>query len=317
MPREAPILHDAWAAMRADLSELGVAGARTTLATAGACAVGLAVLVAVWQRLEMPWWAGISAFIALQATQPASLTRGTLRIAGTLAGAAIGFFLAPWVVYDPVACVLALFAIGTIGTLGSLVARHAYAWLFASVTASMVLTGSLLDPANALNIAFFRTAEVSLGVAAALLVSVILSPSANTAVPAPAPDLGGWNGLLDAQWPVTLHAIRTGIAVALVPVAWTWFDLPGLSQIVVTTAVVMSVSSDTVGSELHRAAIARRAAHRLLGCLLGGLAGLALLGLSVTHLAPWLLLLAAGVWIGAHVHFSDRGAGYVGTQAVV
>jgi uncharacterized membrane protein YccC len=308
------MLGETFAALRADVAEMVSGSPHSAQATASACAVGLALLVAVWLRLDMPWWAGISAFVAIQATQPASVARGILRIVGTVAGAAVGLLLSPWVIYDHVACVLVLFAIATTGTLGGLVARHSYVWLLGGVTASMVITGSLVDPADALNIAFFRAAEVSLGVAVALGVATFLLPSKSAVAPAPGP---GWNGLLDAQWPVTLHAVRTGLAVAIVPFAWTAFNLPGLSQIVVTTAVVMSVPSSAAGSAMHREAIEKRAAHRLLGCLLGGGAGLLLLGLSLSQLIPWLFFLTAGVWVGAHIHFSTRGANYVGTQAVV
>jgi uncharacterized membrane protein YccC len=252
--------------------------------------------------------------MATQATQPASIARGILRIGGTLVGALSGFLLSSVATYDHVACVLALFAVAAVGTLGGLIARHGYAWLTSGITASLVVTGSLIDPANALNIAFFRAIEVSLGVLAALLAATLLLPPESAGVPAPGP---GWHELLDAQWPATLHAIRTGIAVALVPVLWTAFGLPGLSQIVVTTVAVMAVPSSTAGSAMHREAIEKRAVHRLLGCLLGGGAGLLLLALSFSHLVPWLFVLMAGVWVGAHVHFSQRGASYVGTQAVV
>jgi uncharacterized membrane protein YccC len=60
-----------------------------------------------------------------------------------------------------------------------------------------------------------------------------------------------------------------------------------------------------------------RATHRIFGCLIGGIAGLAVLSLSLESFAPWLLTLCAGVWIGAHVQSSARGIGYVGTQGTV
>jgi uncharacterized membrane protein YccC len=45
--------------------------------------------------------------------------------------------------------------------------------------------------------------------------------------------------------------------------------------------------------------------------------GLAVLSLSLESIVPWLLVLCAGVWIGAHVQNSSRGIGYVGTQGTV
>ncbi len=63
--------------------------------------------------------------------------------------------------------------------------------------------------------------------------------------------------------------------------------------------------------------IAERAIHRIFGCLWGGVLGLACLALSVDDFLPWILLLAGGMWITAHVQASERGIGYVGTQGGV
>jgi hypothetical protein len=41
------------------------------------------------------------------------------------------------------------------------------------------------------------------------------------------------------------------------------------------------------------------------------------LALSVENFLPWLLTLTAGVWVAAHVQGSQRGIGYIGTQAAV
>ena len=63
--------------------------------------------------------------------------------------------------------------------------------------------------------------------------------------------------------------------------------------------------------------ITERAMHRLLGCLLGGIVGLGCLALSIDAVIPWLAILTAGIWLAAHVQGSQRGIGYVGTQAAV
>jgi uncharacterized membrane protein YccC len=63
--------------------------------------------------------------------------------------------------------------------------------------------------------------------------------------------------------------------------------------------------------------VAVRAAYRIIGCLIGGVAGLALLSLGFESFLPWLVALSAGVWIGAHVQNSARGLGYVGMQGTV
>jgi uncharacterized membrane protein YccC len=98
---------------------------------------------------------------------------------------------------------------------------------------------------------------------------------------------------------------------------WNWLDLPSLSQAAVTAATVMAVPALSADDAANQQRITERALHRLLGCLLGGIAGLACVTLSLDGVLPWLLLLTAGVWLAAHVQASARGIGYVGTQGAV
>jgi uncharacterized membrane protein YccC len=58
-----------------------------------------------------------------------------------------------------------------------------------------------------------------------------------------------------------------------------------------------------------------RAELRLLGCLCGGVFGLACLALPVDVYPLWLAVLFAGVWICAHVGASERSISYAGIQA--
>jgi uncharacterized membrane protein YccC len=155
---------------------------------------------------------------------------------------------------------------------------------------------------------------VTIGTVAAILVSLVLSPRAEMPVPPAAP---GWSDLFGAQWPSMQHALRAGFGVMLVPWVWSWLELPNLSQTAVTVAAVMAVQAVSEDEVTNRQKVATRATHRILGCLIGGLAGLALLALSFESFLPWLLALIVGVWIGAYVQNSTRGIGYVGTQGTV
>ncbi len=103
----------------------------------------------------------------------------------------------------------------------------------------------------------------------------------------------------------------------LVPWVWNFLELPNLSQTAITVAAVMAVQATTEDEVANRQRVVTRATHRILGCLIGGLAGLAVLSLSLESFVPWLIMLCAGIWIGAHVQSSTRGIGYVGTQGAV
>ncbi len=113
-----------------------------------------------------------------------------------------------------------------------------------------------------------------------------------------------------------MHAIRSGVTVALLPVVWSAFDLPGASQMAITLVAVLATPVMTDLHATHRRVI-ERGLHRLLGCLLGGLLALALLGLSFSIVLSWMSALACGVWLFAYLQHGTHDATYVGTQAGV
>ena len=301
-------------AVRGELAELSLSGPRLRQANIAALAVGLALVLALILRLNNPWWAGISAFMCVQASHPQSWQKGGMRIVGTLAGAIASFALVPLAVYDPVATMLLLFTAGTLAILGALLSPHGYAWLLGGITAMMVTLGSLNDPTMALSIAFYRAAEIMLGTATALLVTWLLAP-AESAAAAPPP---GWHSLLGRNWHVLSHAVRTGMAVAAVPLVWRQLELPNLSQMAISIGAVMAVPTLTGISEKDQSAIAQRMLHRVAGCILGGCFGAMVLFLPISQsFVPWLLLLMAGTWLAMQIQNGSHGIPGVGAQAAI
>jgi uncharacterized membrane protein YccC len=302
------------ASLGPDIRELGLSDPRARQATLGALSVVISVVIACAMHLQEPWWSGVSAFISTQATLPGSVRKALLRMAGTAAGAGFGLVLAGWLAYDHLACCLVLFAVSFVGILGVLVSAQGYAWLFFGITFSLVVLMSLGEPQNALSFAYFRTVEVGIGTGTALIVALLLAPEGGEAAGSGAP---GWTDLFGAQWPAVLHAARSGIAVAVIPYAWSWFYLPGVSQMAMTMASVLAVPHLSVHAMDDGQQIVEKAVQRLLGCAFGGALAVALLSLSLDTLLPWLLALFTGVWIGGFLQTSPRGTGYVGTQATV
>jgi uncharacterized membrane protein YccC len=111
--------------------------------------------------------------------------------------------------------------------------------------------------------------------------------------------------------------LRAGVGVMLVPLVWSWLELPSLSQTAITITAVMAVPALSSDAGANQRKITERALHRILGCLSGGIAGLACLAVSIDSLLPWMLMLTTGIWIAAHIQASERGIGYVGTQGGV
>ena len=294
-----------------ELSELSFGGARARLC--GVTALAVVATVAIASALHMPdaWWAGLSSFGCLMATRRASFGRACLRIIGTAAGAGAAVVLLPLLAYDPIACGLALWFFAGLGILGFSVSSHGYAWLFVSVTFALVTLVSLQDPPAALAVGWLRVLEVGVGCTVAVLFAWVLMPGGE-AVAAPFP---GWSDLLGSTFPAVQYAARGGLAVASVPFIWTFWDLPSVAQMPITMTTIMAVPFALTSDPVERnRAVLERGVLRLIGCLLGGLAGLAVLALALTNFVALLALLGGGIWVCAHVQASTRGVGYVGTQ---
>ncbi len=307
------VLRDASVFLRDELREMHLLSGRAAQCAIAALAVALSTTVALAINIDDPWWAAISGFMSTQATAPASLRRGLLRIAGTAGGATLAVMLSPWLINDIVAMSLALMVISTMGVLGLLVSPHGYAWLLGAITVDMILLSALTDPTSTLNFACDRVAEVTIGTAAAMLMTWLLAPTTD----APVPAMPGWSDLFGAQWPALQHALRAGLCVMLVPPVWSLLDLPSLAQMAVTVAAVTAVPAVTGNAQEDERVMVQRSLHRLLGCAFGGAAGLLCLAFSVENFLPWLAMLTAGSWIAAHVQGSQRSIGYVGTQAAM
>jgi uncharacterized membrane protein YccC len=297
-----------------ELKELSQPGPRARTCLMATLAVTLAVAAALAVHLPDVWWAGISAFMSTQATWPTSLQRAVMRVVGTMAGAGLAILVAPVLAHDHVAGSLLVLTFATVGGIGSLLSRHGYAWLFLGITANLVLMASLTDPQAAFSLGVYRIIEVIVGVASALLIAAVIAPDNPSAA---APQAPGWTDLLGKNWNAVLHAFRAGLAIMLLPLVWSWLDLPSLPQMAISVAAVMAVPGLSADPDETARNVIGRAAHRLLGCFFGGIAALALLWLSITAFVPWLVALGGGIWICCHVQASTRGVGYVGVQAAI
>ncbi|MEJ0046499.1 MAG: FUSC family protein [Rhodospirillales bacterium] len=259
--------------LRQELGELGrldPGGARAWQCNIMALSVALATIVALAVRVDSTWWAAISAFVSTQATAPASLRRGMLRIVGTAAGAVLGLVLSRWLVEDTVALSLVLLVVGTTGVLGLLVSEHGLCLaarcgdgghgVAGGAGRSAVGAGCGVQPHGG---SHDRNAG---GAADGGAAGAGGCGRGGGAAP-------GWSDLLGREWPAVQHALRAGIGVMLVPQVWSWLELPSLSQTAVTVAAVMAVPGLTNDPVKDEARIVGRGLHRLLGCFAWGAGG--------------------------------------------
>jgi uncharacterized membrane protein YccC len=209
---------------------------------------------------------------------------------------------------------LLLFAAGTLSVVGNLVSNHPYAWLLGGLTTVIIVLGAIDDPSLALSIAAMRFAEIVLGCLAAMLMANLLPEGEKVAAPA-AP---GWRSLLGRNSYMLHHGLRTGLAVALVPVVWRVLALPDLSQMGISVAAAMSVPALTGVPARDEQLITERMTQRVAGCLLGGSAALVALAFPASAmLVPWLLVLMAGAAIGAQIQVGQQKIAIVGMQGAI
>ncbi len=284
---------------------LDFSGRQAQLAACASLGGTGAVLLALALHLDNPWWAGISAISVLQAERGATVRRAAERMLGTLIGAAIGVLLAPlvaWHIPFDIAC--ALVAGFTIYAQER--SAHSYAVLLGGVTALLVLFGTLQSPGAALHLGVYRGLEVGTGIFAASLVGYVLHPGHQDSAAADAAKPGIWRRPVDME---LLGVAFTGaVAVAAIPGIWTMLELPALGQTPITAFVVTTAM---------RSDPSLKALARLIGCGIGGLCGIAAIGIVGDAFLPWLACLAIGLYFAGFLQHGGGDAGYVGQQAAV
>lgn len=321
------MLREIPAALAAELRALEWRGPRGLEATEAAAAVTLAVLAALTLHSDEPWWAAITAFMVTRAAPAAALSRAAMRVAGSIVGAFAALAALHLFVYQSLPFLLSLFAISCVGLFGFVSSRHGYAWLVGAVTACLVMLMSFNEPQGAFNTAVDRVIDVMIGTAASLVVCLLSPGSAAAAAPAAAllapPPLAFWRlgyGTRLGRWlagnrPLLVHALRGGLTVMLMPALAEWLAPVSPVTMGVTVVMVMSIPTTAILQSDSRAII-EKAAHRLIGCLLGALAGLAALAFVGSDFLLWIALIPPGIWLCSQIQNGKTGIGYIGTQAM-
>ena len=251
-----------------------------------------------------------------------------MRVAGSIVGALAALFVLRFFIYQSLPFLSSLFVLSCIGMFGFVCSRFGYAWLVGAVTACLVLLMSLDQPQGAFDTAVNRVAEVMIGTIAALIV-VGLSPRPADAGAAPAadlidpPPLAFWRRRYGAElrhWllgkkPLLWHACRGGLTVMLMPALADWLAPESPVTMGVTVVMVMSIPTTAI-LESDSRAIIEKAAHRLIGCLLGALMGLACLAFVGSDFLLWIVLIPPGIWLCSQIQTGSAGISYIGTQAM-
>jgi len=261
-------------------------------------------------------WAAFSAYMVMRSHAATTLRRGLLRIVGTVAGATAACIVPSQILSSPAWLALALALVGTTTLYLAVTERYGYAWLFIGLTFCMLMTDELQNPsANLYLFAESRIAEVATGTFCAILVSAIttmivrrrlsgdfLQPSEQTTA----------NHLRRWQTPALLHALKGGVALAIIPLVWPVIKIPSPVQASITILAVLMIPVASLASKGNP--VTTKLLHRFVGCIAGGI--LAAVGLFACHQSPVAMafLVAIGVILGRHIENSGTRLVYIGTQ---
>jgi uncharacterized membrane protein YccC len=268
-----------------------------------ALACWLAALLAFALHLDNPWWAAISAWVVANPERHALFEKAANRILGTVIGCLTSYWLTQWIESRPVLQTAAMFGMAAVGVYGRFRSAHSYAWIIGAVGGLSVLALSLQTPGQIFHFAVFRASEVICGVVAATFVELLLYPRKAPATPADKSSAS----TMDRPTALRLAMIG-GVAVMLIPILWSWLNLPSLAQIVATCLVVL----DRDGASTHF-----RGLQRILGCLAGGAFGLLTIRLGPDSFFIWSIMLITGVFLFSLIHHGGSRWAYVGTQGGV
>jgi uncharacterized membrane protein YccC len=225
------------------------------------------------------------------------------RILGTVIGCVTSYWLTQSIEGRPVLQTAAMFGMAAVGVYGRFRSAHSYAWIIGAVGGLSILTVSLETPGQIIHFAIFRGSEVICGVVAATFVEQLLYPRKAPATPADKPSAP----TMDRSTALRLAMIG-GVTVMLIPILWSWLNLPSLAQIVATCLVVL----DRDGASTHF-----RGLQRIMGCLAGGAFGLLTIRLGPDSFFIWSIMLVAGVFLFSLVHHGGSRWAYLGTQGGV
>jgi uncharacterized membrane protein YccC len=320
-------LASSWTGLAQELRAMSWHGPRAVLCLQTVGSVLLAIVLADALNLADRWWVAISSYVVLRADFSTSLSRALQRLAGTACGALLGFAAGVWVSSSPWLYAVVLGTTATLGLYRAIGSTRSYGWALATITTLLVVSEAPQVP-DVAALAVQRFVDVVVGTAASVVVAgmvfgvrrawerrhpnVVLPP---TAEPAP-----GAAGELKRTAPRmrrlrALQAIQGGVTIAALSVPGWYRQWPDFPQMLVTVAMVLLVPLPAL---LRRRGednvVVLRMANRTLGCLLAAIVALATLPVVGDKPLACLGVLAAGLWLAAHVQAGNAGTSYIGTQ---
>ncbi|WP_454673900.1 FUSC family protein [Achromobacter pestifer] len=307
---------------------------RTVFGAEAVLSVALAVALANALHLSYTWWAAISGFAVMQSSFAGSVERAAHRVIGTVIGAVLGTVAGPLIGDRPWLFVPALGLIGGVAAYYANGSKAPYAWMLGGITALMVTyEAHVLNSLQATAVfAALRAGEVLVGTLACLVVASLFhfGPRWYRRIRPPDPAATAFGAVEGQPAPMASETpsaeslrrnrmvlgMQAALAIVILAACTYFLDMPGFAQALVTAIAVLILPAGKL-VDGTRQPIIEKMVQRVIGCLLAGAAGMALLPLTQGLAVPSMLVLSLGVWMGCHVQTGAAGASYVGRQFTI
>jgi uncharacterized membrane protein YccC len=137
-----------------------------------AAAVSLALFVAFYLRLDMPYWAGTTAAIVCQPVVGSAILKGVFRLVGTAIGAVAAVMLTAIFPQDRAGFLFGMVVWAAASSFVSTLLRNfaAYAAMLAGYTLIIIAGSSISAPDQVFEIAIGRASEICVGIVSGTLV---------------------------------------------------------------------------------------------------------------------------------------------------
>ncbi|GAB2902391.1 hypothetical protein GCM10027093_44380 [Paraburkholderia jirisanensis] len=302
---------------------------RALFAAEAVLSVALSVALAHWLNLSNTWWAAISGFAVMQVSFSGCLERAMHRVLGTLLGALLGAVIGPLIGDRPWLFIPVLGVIGGYCVYRANGTAFTYAWVLGGITSMMVTyeAHALASLEKTASFAVLRVAEVLVGTLCCVLVATLFhfgirwyrrvrpaAPSATAAAAAQAAAAAPPQQAVQAAR--VLLGVQSGLAIAIIASLTYALKLPGFQQALVTAVAVMVLPVASLVVPDQRPVV-QKMVQRLIGCLLAGALGVALLPLMNGQMLLCMAALSCGICLGCHVQTGSAGASYVGRQFTI
>ncbi|WP_297572968.1 FUSC family protein [uncultured Deefgea sp.] len=298
---------------------------------ASVCSVALAIYITYVFNFEYSMWAAFSAYVVMRPFFKQTLSRGLLRIAGTLLGGACGVVLvllfqrelnvfSVCLIFFIVSSVSAYYA-------NVLSDQYNYAVLFFGLTFILIVGHAFAEPQqDILQIGLMRAADVMVGSLSTIFVSAVLQlaikhramPIAHAASSSSLSPIKLVSPQLHSDKKQHLFfALLSGGAIALTPL----LVMLGGQLIFIQAAVsILAVSNQprTASIDLPAASM-KKIIYRALGCFSGALLGMGFNFICVyfSSYALLMLLTLVGTALGKILQDSSADSSYMGAQFAV